>query len=62
MQPSTSRSLRLALGQLGQLGLSALGLGGVVAALILAGPFNPVWVPVLFPIVAWVYTAAGLVA
>lgn len=59
VRPSTSRSLSLSLAQLGA---SALGLGGVVVALIIAGPVRPVWVPLLFPLVAWVYVAAGLIA
>jgi signal transduction histidine kinase len=51
------RSLRLALAQLGA---SLAVLAFIATALVLAGPLEPEWVLVLFPLEAMVYVAVGI--
>jgi signal transduction histidine kinase len=55
-----SRSLVLAVGQLAAAGVAV---GAAELALMFSGvPVDPPWAVVLFPVVAWVYLAAGVVA
>ena len=42
--------------------ICVLVLGAVELAVVFAGPVNPPWQVVLFPIGGWVYLAAGAVA
>jgi signal transduction histidine kinase len=54
-----SRSLTLAVAWLSA---AALALGAVEIALLFSGGADPPWPVVLFPVVGWVYLAAGVVA
>ncbi|UGS35118.1 ATP-binding protein [Capillimicrobium parvum] len=63
VRPARSRAVPRTLPlALAALGATLLLLGAVEIALLEAGPATPTWAVLLFPLVGWIYAAAGLLA